>query len=152
MADFFTRLFESIFTPGATPTLVVATNISFSVLQLVLLVLLIATYSVHFLALSIISGGLWWSINWFVNEIRAADEKEQRAKKLREERKRREEPPEDSGTETEEASPATRKTAPSSSSLQVREDEALKKRRSLGDISGTDSEWDKVSENESTEG
>jgi hypothetical protein len=73
MASFITALFTSIFTPGPTPVLLFATNISFGALQLVLAILLIATHSVHFLILSILSGGLWWAINWFAAEIRAVE-------------------------------------------------------------------------------
>ncbi|KAK3394021.1 ER protein Pkr1-domain-containing protein [Podospora didyma] len=69
MAAFLTELFESIFTPGPTPTLLVATNVTFAALQVVLAALLVATYSVHFLILSVLSGGLWTAINWFAREL-----------------------------------------------------------------------------------
>ncbi|KAK8254672.1 ER protein Pkr1-domain-containing protein [Phyllosticta capitalensis] len=88
MSAFFENLWNSIFTPGPTPTLLVATNASFAALQLVLFALLLATYSIHFVVLSGLCGGLWWSINWFANELRAATEKEKAAKKLRERRER----------------------------------------------------------------
>ncbi|EFX04511.1 small nuclear ribonucleoprotein [Grosmannia clavigera kw1407] len=71
MAQFFEDLWESIFTPGPTPTLLLATNITFAVLQLVLFVLLLFTYSIHFIILSLLSGGLWWSVNWFAGELEA---------------------------------------------------------------------------------
>ncbi|MCJ1313998.1 hypothetical protein MMC25_007678 [Agyrium rufum] len=90
MSAFLTSLFESIFTPGPTPTLVAATNASFAALQLVLLALLIATYSIHFIILSFLSGGLWIAVNWFVHELEAVKQKEERAKVLRGERRRRE--------------------------------------------------------------
>jgi hypothetical protein len=80
MSKFFTDLLNSIFTPGPTPSLVVATNVSFACLQLVLLLLLIATYSVHFLVLSFLSAGLWWAINWFVAELAAAGAAEEAKK------------------------------------------------------------------------
>ena len=80
MADFVQNLWESIFTPGPTPTLLVATNVTFACLQTVLLLLLVATYSIHFLILSCISAGLWLSINWFAGELKAAQEKETREK------------------------------------------------------------------------
>lgn len=69
MASFMVDLWSSIFTPGATPTLLIATNTTFAALQLVLFALLFATYSIHFLILSIISAALWWSINWFAAEL-----------------------------------------------------------------------------------
>ncbi|KAF2011655.1 Pkr1-domain-containing protein [Aaosphaeria arxii CBS 175.79] len=87
MASFMERLWESIFEPGPTPTLLVATNATFAALQLLLFTLLIATYSVHFVILSILCGGLWWAINWFAREIRAAQEKEEEAKRIREARR-----------------------------------------------------------------
>ncbi|KAF2084586.1 Pkr1-domain-containing protein [Saccharata proteae CBS 121410] len=84
MADFLTSLWGSIFTPGPTPTLLIATNASFAALQLVLFALLLATYSAHFVALSAISGGLWWAINWFAKELAAARAVEERARGIRE--------------------------------------------------------------------
>lgn len=87
MASFVQELWESIFTPGPTPTLLVATNASFSALQLLLVVMLVATRSVHFVILSFLCGGLWWSINWFAAEIRAAQAKEEEAKRIRDARR-----------------------------------------------------------------
>lgn len=84
MASFLASLFNSIFTPGPTPVLLLATNISFGGLQLVLALLLIFTRSVHFVVLSLLSGGLWWAINWFAAEIRAVEEVEREAKAIRE--------------------------------------------------------------------
>ena len=157
MAAFITNLLGSIFTPGPTPTLVVATNISFATLQLVLLALLFLTYSIHFAILSFLSAGLWWAINWFVNELQAATEKEKEAKKLRDMRRDRDERSgDDSGTETEpiETPPKgmevkeTAEIAKTHLQPETTENE-LRKRRSLGEVSGdlsTDSEWDKVEE------
>lgn len=45
------------------------------------------TYSIHFIILSVLCGGLWWAINWFAAEIRAAQEKEEEAKRIREARR-----------------------------------------------------------------
>ncbi|KAK3330827.1 ER protein Pkr1-domain-containing protein [Apodospora peruviana] len=70
MASFVQDLWESIFTPGPTPTLLIATNVTFAALQLVLAGLLVATYSVHFVVLSVLCGGLWGAINWFARELR----------------------------------------------------------------------------------
>ncbi|RMD43394.1 hypothetical protein DV735_g1709, partial [Chaetothyriales sp. CBS 134920] len=63
MSEFLISLWESVFTPGPTPTLLRATNATFASLQVLLLVLLITTYSYHFFILSLLSGGLWWAIN-----------------------------------------------------------------------------------------
>jgi len=87
MAAFFEQLWESIFTAGPTPTLLVATNASFAALQVLLLVMLVATSSIHFVILSLLCGGLWWSINWFAAEIKAAQAKEEEAKRIREARR-----------------------------------------------------------------
>lgn len=80
MAAFIEDLWNSIFTPGPTPTLLVATNASFGALQVVLLSLLIATHSIHFVILSIICGGLWWAINWFAAELLAFNKQEEESR------------------------------------------------------------------------
>lgn len=76
MSQFFQDLWESIFIPGPTPSLLIATNVTFACLQLVLFALLLATYSVHFIILSFLSGGLWYAINWFARELQANHDKE----------------------------------------------------------------------------
>ncbi|KAL0939358.1 ER membrane protein [Colletotrichum truncatum] len=82
MADFIVKLWESIFTPGPTPTLLIATNVTFAALQSLLFVLLLATYSIHFAILSILSGGLWYSINWFARELSVHAEQEEKKARL----------------------------------------------------------------------
>lgn len=202
MASFFQNLWESIFTPGPTPTLLVATNASFAALQVLLFAMLLATYSIHFVILSILCGGLWWSINWFAAEIRAAQAKEEEAKRIREARRGRDKgaaraddgeamdtgddtevdtevevrkqrpsaraqrpesqstvlvdkPREAGGREgTPQASvatggPATATTTGAKASLAPLVDDAVKKRKGLGESTGdlsTDSEWEKLSE------
>ncbi len=155
MATFLTDLVNSIFTPGPTPSIIVATNASFAALQLVLLVLLIFTYSVHFAILSFLSAGLWWAINWFVTELEAANQKEKEAKKIREMRKGQDDRvTEDSGTETEGAgNHGEENTSPRQSEKLLRPEDAqgsLRKRKNSGEASSgdlsTDSEWDKVDE------
>ena len=76
-------LWGSIFTPGATPTLLLATNVTFGFLQLTLAGLLAATLSIHFVILSILCAGLWWAINWFAHELQAAQAKEEEANRIR---------------------------------------------------------------------
>ena len=152
MADFLKDLVDSIFTPGPTPTLIVATNASFAALQLVLLALLIATYSVHFIILSFLSAGLWWAINWFAKEVREADAREKEARRLQDFGKEKDSKgKEDSDTETEAQEGLGHGNDPGKRGggfLRPGGDkESLRKRPSLGesgDIS-TDSEWDKVS-------
>jgi len=174
MASFLEELWGSIFTPGPTPTLLVATNAAFAALQLLLLILLIATYSIHFVVLSLLCGGLWYSINWFATELAKAQQGIT-AEEKKERKEKSPEPENASDTETEgppptepdEASTAqTTSSAPLQSQKHERSKqttsnllppgmtdstEALRRRRSLGESSGyvsTDSEWEKVSEEE----
>ncbi|KAJ4341041.1 hypothetical protein N0V87_002080 [Didymella glomerata] len=84
---FFEDLWESVFTPGPTPTLLIATNASFAALQLLFFALFIGTYSIHFVILSFLTGGLWYGINWFAKEIRIAQKAEEEAKRIRAERR-----------------------------------------------------------------
>ena len=160
MAAFMEDLWNSIFVPGPTPTLLVATNATFAALQLLLLVLLIATYSVHFVILSILSAGLWWSINWFAKELLQAQAEEEAQKTGQ--------PGEDEGEIDKKPSAAdgesdteTESAGESRSTVNIKRvpdtlhphggDDTLRKRRSLGDSSGyvsTDSEWEKVEDSE----
>lgn len=84
---FFEDLWESIFTPGPTPSLLIATNASFAALQLLFFALFVGTYSIHFVILSFLTGGLWYGINWFAKEIRIAQKAEEEAKRIRAERR-----------------------------------------------------------------
>lgn len=101
MTNFFENLWESIFTPGPTPTLLIATNASFAALQLLFFALLFATYSIHFVILSILCGGLWWAINWFANEVRFAQAAEEEAKRIREARREKEQGKRGAGSDLE---------------------------------------------------
>ncbi|RPB25229.1 Pkr1-domain-containing protein [Terfezia boudieri ATCC MYA-4762] len=69
MASFFHDLWASVFIPGTTPALALATNVTFFLLQIILLILLYATLSYHFIAMNILCAGLWGGINWFVKEV-----------------------------------------------------------------------------------
>ncbi|CAF9916728.1 SMK killer toxin resistance protein [Imshaugia aleurites] len=163
MATFFADLISSIFTPGPTPSIIIATNASFAALQVVLLLLLIITYSIHFVVLSFLCAGLWWGINWFVTELESANRKEKDAKQSSDMKKGQGPDArklEDSGTETEgggtqiEEGPSDSILGSQTQGL-LRPDDvqgAMRKRissaeASSGDLS-TDSEWDKVSEAE----
>jgi len=157
MATFLEDLWGSVFTPGTTPTLLIATNASFAALQFVLLLLLLATYSIHFLVLSILSAALWYAINWFAQELqiehaRAAAQEQQNS------REKSQEPGSDTETEIDAQMPLPKNPSPSTdmptatghlhATLSAPDDD-LRRRRSLGDSSGyvsTDSEWEKVSE------
>jgi hypothetical protein len=203
MASFAEKLWESIFTAGPTPTLLVATNASFAALQVLLFAMLLATYSIHFIILSFLCGGLWWGINWFAVEIRAAQAKEEEAKRIREARRgnkkgrdggddaeamdtgddtevdnavevQKQRPaqarstrPESQSTvlvdrptgqggregtpqaSTDAGGPAAASTTGATTRLAPLVDDAVKKRKGLGESTGdlsTDSEWEKLSE------
>ncbi|ELR10344.1 SMK killer toxin resistance protein [Pseudogymnoascus destructans] len=147
MATFFTDLMTSIFTPGPTSSLLIATNVSFAALQVTFFGLLIATFSIHFVVLSVLCGSLWWGINWFVAELRAHEAAEK--EKAREEAEARGESSE-SDTDAQTVVGVKR-----GSGVEVREEvEGLVKRdlaesplRSKSDVS-TEDEWERVSENE----
>jgi hypothetical protein len=121
--------------------------VAFACLQAVLLLLLIATYSIHFAILSFLSAGLWWAINWFVAELKAAQAVEDE-KKLR---------LEESGlgddTETE-AETVIDTGEPTSGSKEVEVVERKGELKDRGGSSGnkseisTEDEWERVSENE----
>lgn len=157
MANFFEELWNSVFTPGTTPTLLVATNASFGALQFLLLILLIATYSIHFFILSLLCAGLWYAINWFARELQIEHAKA--AKEQPSSRERSVEPGSDTETEmpphepSAKATSATKHEAYQSSQELPSLGDNLRRRRSLGDHSSsgyvsTDSEWEKVSEGE----
>ncbi|KAJ6017066.1 hypothetical protein N7451_000445 [Penicillium sp. IBT 35674x] len=160
MASFVEELWSSVFTPGPTPTLLIATNVTFAALQFVFFVLLLATYSIHFVVLSFLSAGLWYSINWFAQEVSAVQRAQEAEKKAQAEaettgsdRKKDSVDSADSETETESFSgqkPSAVATGSAAARLQP-PDQDPKKRVSVGgDSSGygsTDSEWEKVEDN-----
>ncbi|KAI5807621.1 ER protein Pkr1-domain-containing protein [Peziza echinospora] len=80
MASFFEDLWSSVFTPGTTPALLLATNGSFALLQCTLIALLFATHSIHFVVLNCLAAGLWAAINWFVKELEEFKRSEEQAK------------------------------------------------------------------------
>ena len=164
MADFLPNLWESVFVSGATPTLLLATNVTFALLQIVLVLLLALTYSIHFAILSVICGGLWWSINWFAAEV-AAVRAEEEAKAKREKEKEDAkagggESADDEGESTEvEEHGAGLDASRASLSLSGFEERVVSSGREeedasttaarqrivkTPDLSGTDSEWEKV--------
>ncbi|OJJ47995.1 hypothetical protein ASPZODRAFT_1827036 [Penicilliopsis zonata CBS 506.65] len=149
MASFVEDLWNSVFTPGPTPTLLVATNVTFAALQSVLFILLLATYSIHFIVLSFLSGALWWSINWFAREVREA-QAAQASMENQAENVRGAIDSADSETETETAQPPPDIKAPAASTslLTPSGSATVRQRPSAGGDSsehgGTDSEWEKV--------
>lgn len=167
MADFLANLWSSIFTPGPTPTLLIATNATFFLLQTVLFALLVATYSIHFVILSLLCAGLWVSINWFASELQKAQAQAEADKAKEQKRAERaegektegdearlaEEGDDEAGTGTETEVEGGAKARRSMRTKQQtvegtatgREAEAATRRRGgeAGE-SSTDSEWEKV--------
>ncbi|KAJ8059377.1 hypothetical protein OCU04_012328 [Sclerotinia nivalis] len=146
-SEFLVSLWESIFTPGPTPVLLVATNVTFAALQLVFFLLLVATYSIHFVVLSFLCGGLWWAINWFAAELNRVKEEE-------EARKKTEVGAGGDGSDTDVETVVDEEGPPGSKEIEVLEVKGdLKSRsRSIGGGNksepSTEDEWEKVSENE----
>ncbi|PBP21527.1 Pkr1-domain-containing protein [Diplocarpon rosae] len=149
MSAFVADLVQSIFTPGPTPTLLVATNVTFASLQIVLLLLLIATFSIHFVILSILSAGLWWSINWFVSELKAVQLREQESKRRKEDSGQAG----DSDTDAETVI-GTGNVVSGSKEVEVLEQsgELRDRGNARGDRSenSTEDEWERVSESPAT--
>jgi hypothetical protein len=174
MASFFEDLWQSIFTPGVTPTLLVATNVTFAALQVVLALLLYATFSIHFLILSVLCGGLWSAINWFARELK--EHQQQEEEKKRRALAARPPPPvvssDDSETEVEAtkstaslrrksppaSAPKPKPAAAVSTEVEPAETQGELKLRHAEEAPGssqghkssvsTEDEWEKVSENE----
>ncbi|KAI9642211.1 SMK killer toxin resistance protein [Ciborinia camelliae] len=146
-SEFFVSLWESIFTPGPTPVLLVATNVTFAALQIVFFLLLVATYSIHFVILSFLCGGLWWAINWFAAELQSVKEEE-------EARKKREAGAGGNGSDTDAETVIDEESSPGSKEVEVLEVKGDLKSRSHSIGGGnksepsTEDEWEKVSENE----
>ncbi|KAH3665923.1 hypothetical protein OGAPHI_004112 [Ogataea philodendri] len=67
--SFIADLWDSVFQPGTTPTLVAATHISFACLIISLVVMIFLSRSIHFVNLLVISLLLWGSVTWFIGEI-----------------------------------------------------------------------------------
>ena len=82
------NLWESVFIPGTTPVLVIATNVSFLLLQITLIALLVFTGSIHFIVLNFLCAGLWGAINWFIKEVEEVQRVE-KAKELAEGQRKR---------------------------------------------------------------
>ncbi|KAM0564133.1 hypothetical protein ACHAPJ_000342 [Fusarium lateritium] len=165
MSSFIVKLWEDIFTPGPTPTILKAANASFAALQTVLFLLLLATYNIHCVILSILCAGLWWSVNWFAAELAIA-QREQREKEQREKQQQKEasgNDDDDSETEVETSAPnkappvasvaATTSEIAAAAGLEPVEAKGEVKQRA-GAAAGTQSsvstedEWEKVSEAE----
>lgn len=169
MASFVQDLWESIFTAGPTPTLLIATNVTFGALQLVLAALLFATYSIHFVILSGLCGGLWVGINWFARELQAHQLQEEEKARRAQTAAPVPATSDESETEVEGAAstPSLRRSARTaaksaavavavSNEVEPMEEQGELKHRAPVELSSqgtkssvsTEDEWEKVSENE----
>ncbi|SMN19175.1 similar to Saccharomyces cerevisiae YMR123W PKR1 V-ATPase assembly factor [Maudiozyma saulgeensis] len=73
MASFVTGLWESVFQPGTSPQLILATHLSFTALLITLAWLIFVTHgNIHFIMLFIIATLLWITVIWFINELKSA--------------------------------------------------------------------------------
>lgn len=107
MANFFVALWESIFQPGTTPQLIIATHVSFFALLCTLAWLIYATSgNIHFYALFAIASCLWIAVIWFIQELNSANLMDN---------KQLEEPEKETGGKTEEV-----KEQPRSSTVRSR--------------------------------
>ncbi|PNY25822.1 V-type ATPase assembly factor PKR1 [Tolypocladium capitatum] len=154
MASFVTDLWESIFTPGPTPTVIRATNGSFAALQLCLLLLLLATHSVHFAILSVLCAGLWWAINWFAAELAVAQTRQRQRDDLDENNKEAAEAAADDSSDTEVEGGAAVTLRKDAVSGELRQRTARTDVLPAGTQSSvsTEDEWEKVSESERDQG
>lgn len=162
MSQFVRDLWESIFTPGPTPSLLLATNATFAALQVVLAALLLATHSIHFIILSVLCAGLWYAINWFARELQANHDQELREQARAARKTAGQANAETSESETEVETFLTRtktKSQPVSGASREFEIQGSSvgelKQRGLPASQGskssvsTEDEWEKVSEHES---
>jgi hypothetical protein len=154
MAGFMQELWESIFSPGPTPTLLKATNGTFACLQILLLILLVVTYNIHFVILSVLSGGLWWAINWFAAELKIHQEREERETRAQQTHDAQG-GTEDSETEVETTTAVGSRTKEVSGSSEVEPVEQIGELKhrvestpGTQSSASTEDEWEKVSENE----
>lgn len=172
MASFAQDLWQSIFTPGPTPTLLIATNVTFAALQIVLAGLLFATYSIHFVILSVISGGLWAAINWFAKELKIHQQQEEEKERRAQAAARQPLSSDDSETEVEGAAASTQSlrgrpqqpqppvAVVAADAEPVEQHGELKHRvvseeafsQGTKSSASTEDEWEKVSESEDAKG
>ncbi|KKY37048.1 putative tpa: er membrane protein [Diaporthe ampelina] len=163
MSQFFQDLWESIFIPGPTPSLLIATNVTFACLQVVLFALLLATYSIHFIILSFLSGGLWYAINWFARELQENHDREV-ADKARAARRTAAQTSSESETEVETVLTRSRTKAqpapgaasgdvevqqPGAGEVKPRASQQSQQSQGSKSSASTEDEWEKVSEYES---
>lgn len=140
--------------PGPTPTILKATNATFAALQVVLLGLLVATTSIHFVVLSILCAGLWYSINWFAGEVAIAQKRQQEEaerNKASEDTKDKNKDGDDSDTEVEatarEGRRKLKKRGEGGAVGQTRNLEVSPGGETQSSVS-TEDEWEKVSGSE----
>lgn len=67
--SFLVELWNSILTPGTTPTLILSTHVTFALLVITLTIFVFLTKSIHLINLLVLSILLWGTLTWFINEI-----------------------------------------------------------------------------------
>lgn len=83
MPSFFQNIWTLVFPPGTNGTLIIATHVSFAILQTTFLSILNNQRSWYFLSLNLVCGGLWAGITWFIGAAAEMDRLEQEAERLR---------------------------------------------------------------------
>jgi cytoskeletal protein RodZ len=73
MIGFVEDLWQSVFTPGATPTLILTTHATFALLVTTLTVFAFLTKSIHIINLLVLSILLWGTLTWFIAELKKTD-------------------------------------------------------------------------------
>lgn len=73
---FVTELWKSVFEPGTTPALVLATHVSFCLLVVSLVVFAWLSKSIHLVNLLVLAVVLWALVTWFIRELEALKQKE----------------------------------------------------------------------------
>lgn len=80
VVGFLGDLWRSIFEPGSSPAVVIATNASFFLLVATLILMLFLTHSIHFAFLLVLSVALWITTAWFIDEYNKYLEQEKKNK------------------------------------------------------------------------
>jgi hypothetical protein len=110
------------------------------------LLLLIGTYSIHFVILSFLCAGLWYSINWFAAEVVAVQERQKAEDAAAAKAKKQAAGSDDSDTEVEEQTVGKKQGAFSAGNEAVEPQGEMRHRVEPQSSASTEDEWEKVSE------
>lgn len=160
MPSFFEELWQSVFTPGPTPVLMIATNVTFAATLPFLIYMAISNANIHYGFMSLIAGGLWISINWFVKELKVAEAQMEKEKERKEDKENEEPDSRDGLVKVNEPATSPAPIPPvgpvtsvaASSIVQPAEQHGELKARvvpsSARSVTSTEDEWEKVSGDE----